>query len=902
MPTVQRKSTSRSFCEPIYRLVYLPCRIIQAISDLAKKIFYYIRYGKSHPFERTAEEQQHFRELVASLTHSEAPQVRPVLSSSNFHATWEDAGKKMPLTDNTKHSKEMKEFRVLAKQVITSLAKAIVSKKMIVPTLEADRNDIISGVGMLCDKITERLATKLEKPNLAAKLFDGLLTVANEEAKAHVAANLANPVAKGEKTYQSELNEIEAKQKDIANYITNPQPALEGKYREAVKYLLEKAKDGSEFYRREHYYDTYVAAKDEDSDHKKAHVAAVNAYEIQARLHDVYFAKYAEALDATHNPSAAHETAVTAYEEQAKQLGINYVKLTENFHDQCLQIYLQNCYAKIFINQKACSNDVKRLFEKMEKCEHIGEAQQIYRDYVHILARNLLHRLMPIIVETIAVPLITTNFFKWLVKSTVGIEIKDGWEKTIEKLIKIFTSNPQTITKLVALKYPIEDKLIGILEKWIISKELTHQFGSNIYPAIQNQILKMICRTIIQDKIKELAPLLYAYQATEKPDQDKHADDIKKALWKELTSDARKEFSLKGDNPPYTQDAFYVIVDELLEQMHKDQFLARKVIREFNLNENVAFAEHFRKLLVASQDQKATERGTIKTFITLASGNAYNNLVRPAEADPDKKAITAKLEKTYGNDLGPLVERIENSLLDRQSKTPKVALTPEAISEAIKSVVNDEPMEITSFIGELTVNIIFKFANAESWLTWGLNRITPATNYIQGKINYHASASLEPFRASFDELAKTVKETLEAKLIDSAALMANPKDKDKVGLDIKKVYELYEGKGERKLNCDPELELLAKQLFEMVIMISSSMYLGNAVVTKTIGTDSTHIKNVLSKVHRTFFGIQMINLARLDRVFHVMTSILDPQPVPHAPLVPGTPNAPPAVPSTPAKS
>ena len=30
----------------------------------------------------------------------------------------------------------------------------------------------------------------------------------------------------------------------------------------------------------------------------------------------------------------------------------------------------------------------------------------------------------------------------------------------------------------------------------------------NIYPAIQNQILKMICRTIIQDKIKELAPLL----------------------------------------------------------------------------------------------------------------------------------------------------------------------------------------------------------------------------------------------------------------------------------------------------------------------------------------------------------------------------------------------------------
>ena len=97
---------------------------------------------------------------------------------------------------------------------------------------------------------------------------------------------------------------------------------------------------------------------------------------------------------------------------------------------------------------------------------------------------------------------------------------------------------------------------------------------------------------------------------------------------------------------------------------------------------------------------------------------------------------------------------------------------------------------------------------------------------------------LEPFRASFDELAKTVKETLEAKLMKLAALIkANPKDKDKVGLDIKKVYELYEGKGERKLNCDPELELLAKQLFEMVIMISSSMYLGNAVVTKTIGTN-----------------------------------------------------------------
>ena len=255
-------------------LRYLPCRIIQAISELAKKIFYYIRYGKSHPFERTAEEQQHFRELVASLTHSEAPQVRPVLSSSNFHATWEDAGKKMPLTDNTKHSEELKEFRILAKQVITSLAKAIIEKStiVIVPTLEADRNDIIFGVGMLCDKITERLATKLEKPNLAAKLFDGLLTVANEEAKAHVAANLANPVAKGEKTYQSELNQIEAKQKDIANYITNPQPALEGKYREAVKYLLEKAKDGSEFYRREHYYDTYVAAKDEDKDrdHEKS--------------------------------------------------------------------------------------------------------------------------------------------------------------------------------------------------------------------------------------------------------------------------------------------------------------------------------------------------------------------------------------------------------------------------------------------------------------------------------------------------------------------------------------------------------------------------------------------------------------------------------------------------------
>src|SRR5262245_47418614 len=153
MSSIQQTSFIKCCCIPIYRVICLPCTLIKIVYEFAKNFFHQLRYGKPNPFATTEEEREQFEALVKNLSTVDISATRSTTPPPmNFSATWEDAGKKMPLTGEAKHSKELKDFRILAKQIATALTKQLLTNAKQVPEEESDRNQIISGVALICDK------------------------------------------------------------------------------------------------------------------------------------------------------------------------------------------------------------------------------------------------------------------------------------------------------------------------------------------------------------------------------------------------------------------------------------------------------------------------------------------------------------------------------------------------------------------------------------------------------------------------------------------------------------------------------------------------------------------------------------------------------------------------------
>ncbi len=357
---------------------------------------------------------------------------------------------------------------------------------------------------------------------------------------------------------------------------------------------------------------------------------------------------------------------------------------------------------------------------------------------------------------------------------------------------------------------------------------------------------------------------------------------LSKDLWTEMNAHERT-FSLAESGNPFSQDSFNNIMDELLESFQREQIIARKVMNELPSKEFNELAADFTHLIqVEHEDEKNQRRASIKAHIIQAC-DVYDK-------DPLKQQKLDSRLKILSQHLDPLVAKIEMRLLDVKGKTHAHQWTKALIAQTIKQAVDGEALEMTSFFGDLAMQMGCNFAHAAPWLEkfqllW--------SNTIKGTVNQSASAAMEGYRVSPDELAKTTTETLEAKLSKN----------DKSGLDPDKVSKFFFGTGEApKTDCKKDLDVMAKQLYELTMLYfpkgSVKQNAWNwAVRAFGLGNTPDHLKKILTTFHEALFGMRLINLSRIEKIVDCVNSKLEkttPQTTPpksiDEPRVPPTPS------------
>ena len=714
------------------KVICFPCTLIKRIWEAVKSIFIQIRGPTAEEIEQ---KQRQYVDLTKQLSEVQK-QINPHAAPAPppINAKMINLGKRAPLTVEGHHSEAIQNLRILAKQIVTILAHQIISKaaeslpKEAAINLSDDEWDaILADVGHLCDLLTDQLASRLDDPKFFPMLYDKIMTYLVEEAKAHVvAANNPNYV-----------NAISVK--NYADHVIESSKVPERKndelaHAEGVK--VEQAKLGGERLLQEIYYDTYRKTKADDDETIRQN---------------------------------AHQIALAERNEKAQNWGDNrkekpkdwrswFPTLDANVHTRSIELYLQDLYSQVFVHQKgACSDGMVNIFKAMHGMDEYGQAQIKFRNHIDRLVNSLLEPTLSAALKIVGTRFLESTLFKKIVPIVLGQFDLNNLNFDTEKFIETIAENKNMITDIIEVKIPIREKLIELLEKWILPSELMNQLASNIYPSLQKQLLKMICRKLILARWSDYAPVIYAF-ITDGTD----AKTFKSNLWTEMNAHERT-FSLAESGNPFSRDSFNNIMDELLESFQREQIIARKVMNELPSKEFNELAADFTHLIqVEHEDEKNQRRASIKAHIIQAC-DVYDK-------DPLKQQKLDSRLKILSQHLDPLVAKIEMRLLDVKGKTHAHQWTKALIAQTIKQAVDGEALEMTSFFGDLAMQMGCNFAHAAPWLEkfqllW--------SNTIKGTVNQSASAAMEGYRVSPDELAKTTTETLEAKLSKN----------DKSGLD-----------------------------------------------------------------------------------------------------------------------
>ena len=794
----------------------------KALCNSIKKVKDIVFFWRSSPFVRPKDHQSVFDQIKARYINIE---TKSLIEPLRGRASDLDLGDQL-LTNGEnatqKESHPVQKLRVFARNFVMKIIDCTADLKSsddAKRSLEAVK-PLIPALTDIVTEITGDVIQNISFPNT----IDGTLNYVAAETRAHVAAQEAT---------EKERDRIDQLKSVISIYNTDIENDAE-----------------SPTYTKQDYDNAIKALKE-----------ITNAGK-EPLLREIYAKAYDDAISAGNNDEIAKEKARKARMESAQI--VKKPNLVPELTERCREFYFRDFYFTVFSGQGGTTNVVSKIATE-QGIDVKGMQNRDFNALIDRMADKLADKVFEIFEEVIEDAALPKEFLLKYLKPEAANRLDTVKKESMRQIIR-------------PLLFEATAKAVRM---WIVPELLNEQLAFNILPPIEDQLLKVYCKFIVQANWNVMAPLFYAYDVAGEEQKKAIAEKIKEKLFTLLPT--KYGVSFPADMP---KERFNESADMMIASFQEDQSFIRQTLQfQVKTAEYQSMIDAFYDIAVTAPAMPAEEARTKKRTEALASIKSYMFTMIPDAYRKNNENLlqdqTAELQlETFHANLSPLIEKIEKRLAILQPQIAAAQDKKSVVKKGVMDALSDEPMESNPVFGDLVFDIGLKFGKVaprlEYWSSW----LRPLQASIKRKISESSTAGIQPFRSSHHELVNSVVDGLEKKL-------SNEQGND---LDKAKVNDMVFVPKPRPPNVNgqlaKEIQVLSKLSFGLAMEVPPMLGYGERgtdwiqwAIKKTVtGDNSTHVENVVSKVHDAYFNNRFINLSRIERIVDLLlTNLHDAQ-------------------------